>query len=196
MTAQARRQRERAERERLIITAARDLAEAEGWGAVTTRRLAERVEYSQPVLYTHFSGKDAIMAAVAVEGAAELADDMRAARTAATDAEQALAAVARAYVAFADRRPAIYDAVFNQPVGLPFATPEAPAALHDAFDQLRQVVRPVAAGDDENLLAELFWSGLHGLVSLTRGGRLTRESRERRLAIYLRRFAQAASSST
>ena len=85
MSTQARRQRERAERERLIVTAARELAEAEGWEAVTTRRLADRVEYSQPVLYSHFAGKDAIMAAVAVEGFAELAAQMRAARESARD---------------------------------------------------------------------------------------------------------------
>ncbi|CAM5629374.1 TetR/AcrR family transcriptional regulator [Streptomyces violaceorubidus] len=63
MTIQTRRERERAERERLIVTAARDLAEAEGWDAVTTRRLAAEIEYSQPVLYSHFKGKGAIMAA-------------------------------------------------------------------------------------------------------------------------------------
>ena len=38
MSIQARRERERAEREKLIVTAARELAEAEGWDAVTTRR--------------------------------------------------------------------------------------------------------------------------------------------------------------
>jgi DNA-binding transcriptional regulator YbjK len=35
-----RRERERALRHQLIITAARELAETEGWEAVTTRRLA------------------------------------------------------------------------------------------------------------------------------------------------------------
>ncbi|MEV4046390.1 helix-turn-helix domain-containing protein, partial [Streptomyces sp. NPDC049744] len=78
MTIQTRRERERAERERLIVTAARDLAEAEGWDAVTTRRLAAEIEYSQPVLYSHFKGKGAIMAAVAVRGCEELTADLRA----------------------------------------------------------------------------------------------------------------------
>ena len=80
MAVQERRERERAQRERLIVTTARDLAEAEGWDAVTTRRLAELIEYSQPVLYSHFKGKGAIMAAVAVEGFAEIAVQLRAAR--------------------------------------------------------------------------------------------------------------------
>ncbi|MFC4083524.1 TetR family transcriptional regulator, partial [Amycolatopsis samaneae] len=74
MTQQLRRERDRAERERRIVAAARELAEAEGWDAVTTRRLAAKIEYSQPVLYSHFSGKGAIMAAAAVEGFAELAE--------------------------------------------------------------------------------------------------------------------------
>jgi AcrR family transcriptional regulator len=189
MSIQSRRERERAERERLIVEAARELAEAEGWEAVTTRRLAERVEYSQPVLYSHFKGKDAIMAAVAVDGFADLAGQMRAARAAADDPRRALADVAAAYVAFADQRPALYDAMFSQAVSLPFATPEAPAALHAAFDELRQVVRPIAGTDDEGLLTEILWGGLHGLATLTRGGRLPREAHERRLALLLNRFS-------
>lgn len=50
MTRLERRERERAERRQAIVTAARELAEAEGWEAVTTRRLSDRIEYSQPVL--------------------------------------------------------------------------------------------------------------------------------------------------
>lgn len=44
------RERERAEREQLIVTAVRELAENEGWNAVTTRRPAAEIEYSRPVL--------------------------------------------------------------------------------------------------------------------------------------------------
>ena len=105
MSIQERRERERAEREKLIIAAARELAETEGWDAVTTRRLAERVEYSQPVLYSHFDGKDAIKTAVAVEGFAELATGLAAARAAAPDPARALAAVSDAYMDFARRQP-------------------------------------------------------------------------------------------
>lgn len=175
MSIQARRVRERAEREKLIVTAARELAEAEGWDAVTTRRLAEQVEYSQPVLYSHFAGKDAIMAAVAVEGFADLAEELRAAR-ATVGADEALAAVGRAYTSFADRRPVLYDGMFSQAVDLPFATPGAPAALHAGFNELAEAVRPHAGAADLGLLTETFWAALHGLATLTRGGRLPREA--------------------
>ncbi|MFI7677979.1 TetR/AcrR family transcriptional regulator [Actinophytocola sp. NPDC049390] len=184
MSIQARRERERAERERLIITAARELAEAEGWDAVTTRRLAEEVEYSQPVLYSHFKGKDAIMTAVAVEGFADLAEELRAV------VPSGLAAVAVAYVSFAERRPALYDAMFNQSVDLPFASPAAPAALHAGFDAIADAVRPHADGEDVGLLTETFWAALHGLTTLTRDARIPRAGHDQRLALLLDRFTR------
>lgn len=189
MSIQQRRERERAERERLIVTAARELAEAEGWDAVTTRRLAQEIEYSQPVLYSHFKGKDAIMAAVAVDGCAELAAELRAARTSATGPREALEALAAAYATFAERRPALYDVIFTHAVDLPFATPEAPAALQEAFGEIREAVRPLVGDDDLAVLTETFWSGLHGLLTLMRSGRLLPAGHEARLAILIRRFA-------
>lgn len=68
MTTPTRRERQRAERHRLIVDTAHEIAETQGWDAVTVRRLAEAIEYSQPVLYSHFAGRDAIVAAVAEQG--------------------------------------------------------------------------------------------------------------------------------
>ncbi|MFC4020936.1 TetR/AcrR family transcriptional regulator [Micromonospora sp. GCM10011542] len=190
MSIQARRERERAERERAIIAAARELAESEGWDAVTTRRLAAEIEYSQPVLYSHFKGKDAIMAAVAVEGCSDLADELAAARAAVTDPRQAVAGIATAYAAFAERRPALYDAMFNLATNLPFATRDVPVDLARAFAELAETLRPFAGDDDLELFTETFWSGLHGLVTLTRSGRLRRPEHERRLALLVDRFSR------
>ncbi|MGW7241079.1 TetR/AcrR family transcriptional regulator [Streptomyces sp. NPDC054804] len=190
MSIQTRRERERAEREQLIVTAARELAEAEGWDAVTTRRLAAEIEYSQPVLYSHFKGKNAIMAAVAVQGCAEMATELRAARTAAKGTRQSLAAVAETYTSFARRRPALYDVIFTHTVDLPFATPEAPEALQAAFAELLLAVEPIAmAGDDPALLTETFWAALHGLVTLMRSGRLPESAHETRLALLIGHFS-------
>ncbi|MBB6547424.1 TetR/AcrR family transcriptional regulator [Nonomuraea rubra] len=189
MSKQTRMERVRAEREKLIIAAARELAEAEGWEAVTTRRLAERVEYSQPVLYSHFKGKDAIVAAVAVEGFADMAGELRAARTEAVDAAGALAGVAQAYTSFAGWRPALYDAMFHQRVDLPFADPEAPRELWAAYGELEEAVRPFADEEEElGLLVETFWAALHGLATLMRAGRLPSDGHDRRLALLLSRF--------
>ncbi|MGI5239498.1 TetR/AcrR family transcriptional regulator [Dactylosporangium sp. CA-139066] len=190
MSIRERRDRDRAERERLIVTAARELAEAEGWDAVTTRRLADRVEYSQPVLYSHFKGMGAIMAAVALEGFAELAARLEAARAGEADAVRALAGVGAAYVGFAEQRPALYEAMFNRAVDLPFAAEDTPAPMWAAFNELVAALRPFAGGDDLGLLTETYWAALHGLATLTRGGRLPASARDRRLAILLNRFGR------
>src|SRR3712207_2029602 len=157
-----RRERERERRHQLIVTAARELAETEGWEAVTTRRLAERVEYSQPVLYSHFKGKDAIVRAVAVQGFRDLTTRMRAARTGGRTPAESLRALAEAYLDFAATRPALYDAMFVREVDLSFGTDETPPEPREAFGEFVAVVTPVAADDDVETLIEVLWSALHG----------------------------------
>jgi AcrR family transcriptional regulator len=181
MSVRERRERDRASRERLIVTAARELAEAEGWDAVTTRRLAERVEYSQPVLYSHFAGKAGIVRAVALEGFGELAEELRRARTAAPGADAALRAVAAAYQRFAQSRPAVYDAMFVMPTDIRFAMPDTPAAPRAAFAELLAALEPLAGNRDLETLGEVAWSALHGLAALARGNRLRASHQQARL---------------
>ncbi|MFI6537916.1 TetR/AcrR family transcriptional regulator [Nonomuraea sp. NPDC050547] len=174
-----RRERERAQRHQLIITTARELAEAEGWEAVTTRRLADRVEYSQPVLYSHFNGKDAIMSAVALEGFGELADRLRHARLAAPEPPQALHAVCRAYLEFASEQPALYQAMFVLPTDVKFGHAETPPALRAGFDEFVNCFRP--DNPRRELFAEVTWSALHGMAVLSESGRIPPDRQPERL---------------
>ena len=178
-----RRERDRAHRHQLIVTAAREIAETEGWDAVTTRRLAERVAYSQPVLYSHFHGKDAIVSAVALDGFRELGDHLRRARRATSGRAPALRSVCRAYLEFATGRPALYQAMFVLPTDLKFASAETPPALRDSFDEIVHCFDP----DDERreLFAEVLWSALHGMVVLADSGRIPPDLQEERLDLLL-----------
>ncbi len=202
MSVQERKQRERAERERLIVATARELAEEQGWDAVTTRRLAERIEYSQPVLYSHFRGKREIIGAVALQGAAELAAELRGAAAEAEAGAGAgasasvegvrgrVTALARAYLDFAERNPAVYDAMFQLDGGLAFAAEDTPEALKDGFAALLETLRHVAGeGVEPGLFTEVFWASLHGLATLTRAGRLPVGDAERRVWLLVSRLA-------
>jgi AcrR family transcriptional regulator len=180
-----RRERERAHRHQLIITAARELAETEGWEAVTTRRLAERVEYSQPVLYSHFNGKEAIVSAVAMDGFVELADHLRRARLAAP--EESLRALARAYLTFATERPALYQAMFILPTDLKFASAETPPPLHACFDEFVLCFGP--DNPRRELFAEVTWSALHGMAVLSDSGRIPAAGQEDRLDFLVTQVA-------
>ncbi|MEW1909068.1 TetR/AcrR family transcriptional regulator [Kitasatospora sp. NPDC085895] len=190
MSVQQRKERERADRERLIVATARELAEQQGWDAVTTRRLAERIEYSQPVLYSHFRGKREIIGAVALDGAAEMAVAVRAAAAAADGPRARVAALARAYLAFAERNPAVYDALFQLDGGLAYAQEDTPEPLKDAFAALMETLGEVAGdGVQPGLFTEVFWASLHGIATLTRAGRLLPEDAERRVDLLVDRLA-------
>ncbi|POX62782.1 TetR family transcriptional regulator [Streptomyces sp. Ru62] len=190
MSVQERKQRERAERERLIVATARELAERQGWEAVTTRRLAESIEYSQPVLYSHFRGKREIIGAVALQGAAELAASVRDATSAADGPRARVAALARAYLDFAARNPAVYDALFQLDGGLAYAQEDTPEPLKDAFAALLETLDEVAGdGVNPGLFTEVFWAALHGLATLTRAGRLLPEDAEARVELLVDRLA-------
>jgi AcrR family transcriptional regulator len=190
MSVQERKQRERADRERLIVATARELAEQQGWDAVTTRRLAERIEYSQPVLYSHFRGKREIIGAVALEGASEMAVAMRAATAAASTPRERVAALARAYLDFAERNPAVYDALFQLDGGLVYAQEDTPEQLKDAFAALMETLGEVAGdGVEPELFTEVFWASLHGVATLTRSRRLLPEDAERRIELLVDRLA-------
>ncbi|MFF7414063.1 TetR/AcrR family transcriptional regulator [Streptomyces lydicus] len=192
MSVQERKERERAERERLIVATARELAEQQGWDAVTTRRLAERIEYSQPVLYSHFRGKREIIGAVALQGATELAAAVRAATAAVDGPRERVAALARSYLAFAAHNPAVYDAIFQLDGGLAYAQEDTPAPLKDAFAALLECLGEVAGdGVDSGLFTEVFWASLHGVATLTRSGRLPPEHTESRVELLVDRLAIA-----
>lgn len=190
MSVQERKQRERAERERLIVATARELAEQQGWDAVTTRRLAERIEYSQPVLYSHFRGKREIIGAVALEGATEMAAALRAATSATDGPRERVAALARVYLDFAARNPAVYDALFQLDGGTAYAQEDTPEPLKDAFAALLETLGEVAGdGVHPGLFTEVFWAALHGLATLTRAGRLLPEDAEPRVELLVDRLA-------
>ena len=189
MTVTERQQRDRAHRRQAIITAARQLAEAEGWDAVTIRRLADRIEYSQPVLYGHFAGKGDIIEAVAVEGFTELRLILRNAREAADSPGAALRELAGAYVGFALEHPALYDAMFTLNTELPFGRAEAPRELQAAFAELVEAVTPLAGERDPDTLAEVAWSALHGVATLTRAHRLRPAYQQARLKMLVDQLA-------
>lgn len=108
MGVRERRQREREGLRRAILDAAREIAAAEGWPAVTIRRVAEKIEYSPPVIYEHFNSKEQIVVELLREGFRAMLAGMRAARDAEKDPVAALLAIGRAYWAFAVAHPEMH----------------------------------------------------------------------------------------
>lgn len=187
MSIAERRERQRAERHELIVAAACELAEAEGWEAVTTRRLAELIDYSQPVLYSHFKGKADIMAAVAVRGFEELAARLRMSKADVAGEPDILRHVCAAYLDFARSRPVIYEAMFVLPTRIKFASEETPAALRAAFAELLAALGPNR--EMPEFRAEVLWSALHGMAVLERSERIPPSGAASRLNVLVQTFS-------
>jgi AcrR family transcriptional regulator len=187
MTIAERRERQRAERHELIVTAAGELAEAEGWEAVTTRRLAELIDYSQPVLYSHFKGKADIMGAVAIRGFEELAARLGMSKANAAGEADILRQACAAYLDFARSRPVMYEAMFVLPTRIKFASDETPTALRAAFAELVAALGPKR--EMPEILAEVLWSALHGMAVLARSQRIPPSAADVRLNVLVERFS-------
>ena len=69
-----RQERDREAVRRAILDAARDLFVTEGYGNVSIRKIAERIEYSPAAIYSYFPSKDDIFFALAEEGFRLLGD--------------------------------------------------------------------------------------------------------------------------
>ncbi|MCK9792771.1 TetR/AcrR family transcriptional regulator [Isoptericola sp. 4D.3] len=190
--AAARRARQVEERRERIVAAARELAEEHGWEAVTTRRLADAIEYSQPVLYGHFpQGRTEIVTAVALVGFEELAAELSpsALGAAGTDAERVRALVT-AYLDFAARNPATYDAMFLLSVVIPFASDDTPAVVRAGFDAIAGTLSGLESPpDDVATAAEVLWGSVHGLAALYRAGRLSAGNDDGRVEALVRLVA-------
>ena len=166
-------------RRQLILDETRLLARQDGWHAVTIRAVAQRCRLSAPSLYGLFPSKADLLAAVARDGFAELADALS--NSDGNDGREPLHRSAARYWRFAHEDPTLYDLMFHQPLELQFATGRTPVALHAAFRALAAVVADAARGleielSDPDTTTEAWWAAMHGIVSLA----LSRRVRRRR----------------
>ena len=180
-----RKLRDRQARRAQIISAARRIAELEGWSNVTVRRLSDEISYSQPVLYAHFGSREGILTAVAVEGFQELGLALEKARKR-VKREGTVESVAAAYLEFAASSPALYEVMFSLSLSVPFGDTAAPPELRYAFSQLLELF-PGQSSKSE-LIAELFWASLHGIAELTRTRRFPPSRQKERMRVLVELF--------
>src|ERR1700749_4872806 len=93
-------------RRQLILDQTRVLAREAGWDAVTIRAVAQRCGLSAPSLYELFPSKAALLAAVALDGFAELADALS--NSGSDQGPGPLHSSAARYWRFAHRDPTLY----------------------------------------------------------------------------------------
>ena len=180
-----RKLRDRKARRAQIISAARRIAELEGWPSVTVRRLSDEISYSQPVLYAHFGSREGILAAVAIEGFQEIGLALEKARKRVMRGTS-IESVAVAYLEFAASSPALYEVMFSLNLSVPFGDAATPPELRFAFSQLLALFE--GQSPKPEILSELFWASLHGIAELTRTKRFPQSRQKERVRAIVELF--------
>jgi len=180
-----RKLRDKQARRARIISAARRIAELEGWSHVTVRRLSDEIAYSQPVLYAHFESRERILDAVAIEGFQEIGVALEKARKRAKR-RSTVGSVAAAYLEFAASSPALFEVMFLHSLSVPFDEAATPPELRFAFAQLRELFQ--GQGSKSEVLSELFWASLHGIAELTRTKRFPPSRQKERVRALVELF--------
>ncbi len=173
MGVQERRAREKEDLRQEILDAARELFAKDGYEAVSMRKIAERIEYSQTTIYLHFENKSELLDCLCEETFSKLSRKLSILMTDGGDPLDLLRLGMRAYIDFGLKYPNHYVVAFllgkeHYPAG-----PDSRKARtgRQAFDHMCQVVRlgleaGVLEPDDAAETSQALWAGVHGLVSL------------------------------
>jgi AcrR family transcriptional regulator len=178
-----RKLRQKSEVKASILDAAWEMVVTEGWHSLSIRKIADAIEYSVPVIYTHFEGKDAILLEFNRKGFKLLSEKLVAAKIGQPSPREEIFAMGHAYWSFAFLNREYYQLMFG--LGIPTCEtarkiPEMEdfnAAITSSIKALTPPERQSAV--DPFLKFQSFWSMLHGLVSINM---LSKQSQENDLA--------------
>jgi AcrR family transcriptional regulator len=149
----------------------------QGVAVLSMREVARRARVSHAAPAHHFGSKSGLLTAFAVQGYERLAATVEATLVKArvTSPPDVLAAMGRAYVAFAIENPEHFGVMFPGEL-LDQRDPAYVAAADRCFQPLVEVVRRADRegylSDDPMLVAASAWSIVHGLASLWLSGRV------------------------
>jgi AcrR family transcriptional regulator len=183
---------------RALLDAALGLLVEGGPETFTLREAARRVGVDHRAAYRHFADREALLAAVAVEGYRELVASVRRALSQVPPSEQTgvqrLQTFLRACVLFAAERPAYYRVMTGPRLNETGRFPEIETVLHEAFELLSsELIEGARRGDltplDPPAVTDTtvaLWAATNGIASLI----LTRRVRVKpeRLGEYVDRL--------
>ena len=159
-----------------ILDAARELFITEGVEAASMRKIADKIGYSATTLYNYFEDKEALFYALCEADFGSLHEMFQKIGKIANPIER-LRKLGQTYVTFALRYPEQYRFMFMTPRVHESEEPchevETENPDQDSYAFVRAtVVEALAAGvfraeyRDADLLAQVVWSAVHGVVAL------------------------------
>lgn len=96
-----------------ILESALEIVKREGWNALSMRKIADRIEYTAPIIYEYFENKEGILIELTRKGFINLAVEIRLAQSEHDKAEEQLEAMWKAYWNFAFKNKELYQLMYG-----------------------------------------------------------------------------------
>ena len=142
----------------------------QGWQSLSIRKIADAIEYSVPVIYSHFENKEAILLEFTKEGFQKLAEHLQEVKDKSSGSANQLEQIAHAYWDFAFDHKEYYQLMFG--LGIPACDRVNQVAEMKAMTMVMISTIKEAIAHSKNPDADYFLkfhtylSILHGLVSI------------------------------
>lgn len=153
-----------------ILDAAYDIVKDEGWQSLSMRKIADKIEYTAPIIYEYYANKEAILSELTKKGFLLLADRMKQAAAKHEDLAEQIEAIWLAYWNFAFEQKEYYQLMFGVEMNccimdklLPAETTPYDIAV-DPIMKLMGIEDP----EDDRVCTKYYtyWSIIHGLISI------------------------------
>lgn len=168
-----------------ILAASLDIVKEEGWSALSMRKIADKIDYTAPIIYEYFSNKDAILVELTRQGFIKLAKLMEEAKSKHEDPAEQLEAMWLAYWNFAFAEKELYQVMYGVEMNCCSMANSCPDMLMPAdmlWDKIKELVPPERQTDDYiDTKYYTFWSVVHGLISINMTRKLTSEDINRQV---------------
>jgi AcrR family transcriptional regulator len=160
-----------------ILAASIDIAKEEGWQALSMRKIADKIEYTAPIIYEYFDNKEAILKELTRQGYVKLGRLLEAAQNEHTDPASQLEAMWLAYWNFAFAEKELYQVMYGVEMNCCTIQNNCPdtSLPKNMFRQKIEELLPEGKKTKENVDIKYYtlWSVVHGLVSINMTRNLT-----------------------
>ncbi|NUY82191.1 TetR/AcrR family transcriptional regulator [Flavobacterium sp. MAH-1] len=150
-----------------ILEAAYRIVKAEGWQGLNMRKIADDIEYTPPVIYEHFSNKDAILMEITKKGFLQLYNELKDLKDQISDPEELLEAMWMNFWAFAFKNREMYQVMFGvEMTCCMMKVPEAELQYNLFLDAIGNVMNGYPIPDVVKQKYFTLFSVVHGLISI------------------------------
>jgi len=153
-----------------ILDAALKIVKEEGWQALSMRKIADKIEYTAPIIYEYFLNKEAILFELTRQGYVKLGKAIKAAKNKFAKTDEQLEAMWTAYWNFAFKNKEFYQLMFGVDMMCceqKKSMPEVDYLDNLFFDTIKELMS--AEQPEEGMVCRkyyTFWSIIHGLISI------------------------------